>query len=173
MMEMKALLEEVSVNGTLIWYYYICPREVWLMVRHITPDESDDNIQWGRYLHEHSYEREKKEIKIGNIKLDLLQKEDGRIIIGEVKKSSKYLESARMQLLFYLSELKKIGINAEGKLIFPEEKKTIDVHLDESAEEELQRACANILELIAHPLPPPASKSHWCTNCAYAEFCWA
>ena len=40
------------VNGTLIWYYNICRREVWLMCRNIVPDQSDENIDYGRFMHE-------------------------------------------------------------------------------------------------------------------------
>ncbi|MBZ4665021.1 CRISPR-associated protein Cas4 [Mahella sp.] len=166
-------MEDVKINGTLIWYYYICPRETWLMARHLTPDEHDENIEWGRFLHEHSYERDKKEIAVGNIKIDLLKKDDGGLVIGEVKKSSKYLQSARMQLLFYLSELSKLGIKAEGQLMFPEEKKIIDVHLDQEAQAELDRACVAIADIVGAELPPQPARIHWCTNCAYAEMCWA
>lgn len=28
----------MEVTGTLIWYYYICKREVWLMFHQIAPD---------------------------------------------------------------------------------------------------------------------------------------
>ncbi|HDD45046.1 MAG TPA: Dna2/Cas4 domain-containing protein, partial [Candidatus Desulfofervidus auxilii] len=27
----------MSFPATLIWYYYICPREAWLMSRQLTP----------------------------------------------------------------------------------------------------------------------------------------
>jgi len=172
-MEDGLFVESVNINGTLIWYYYICPRETWLMARHITPDEHDENIEWGRFLHEHSYGRDDKEIAVGNIKIDLLEKENGDLVIGEVKKSSKYLQSAKMQLLFYLSELKKLGIEAEGRLMFPEERKNIEIHLDEEAQEELNCACKDIANIVESELPPQPVRIHWCTNCAYAEMCWA
>ncbi len=32
---------EIHVNGTLIWYYFICQREVWLMGHQLNPDEDN------------------------------------------------------------------------------------------------------------------------------------
>lgn len=39
---------DLPVNGTLIWYYTVCHRQVWLMARHLTPDEQDDNVVLGK-----------------------------------------------------------------------------------------------------------------------------
>jgi len=30
-----------EITGTLIWYYYICPREVWLMAHELNPNQED------------------------------------------------------------------------------------------------------------------------------------
>jgi CRISPR-associated exonuclease Cas4 len=57
--------EEFQVNGTLIWYYYICKRQVWLMAHALNPDPDDENIQQGRNIHEYSYPRDKKELNLG------------------------------------------------------------------------------------------------------------
>lgn len=50
----------MDVNGTLFWYYNICKREVWLMTHQIVPDQQNDNISFGRFLHETTYQRNKK-----------------------------------------------------------------------------------------------------------------
>ncbi|AKL94556.1 CRISPR-associated RecB-family exonuclease Cas4 [Clostridium aceticum] len=116
-------MEEIKITGTLIWYYYICKREVWLMSRQLTPDQEDSNIEIGRFFHEESYKKNKKEISLGNIVIDVIKKENGQLVVGEVKKTSKFKQSARMQLLFYLKQLKDLGIQASGSLMFPKEKK--------------------------------------------------
>ena len=47
----------LSVNGTMMWYYYICHRQVWLTAHHITPDSDDPNIQLvGTFLNKHTPE---------------------------------------------------------------------------------------------------------------------
>jgi CRISPR-associated exonuclease Cas4 len=161
------------VNGTLIWYFYICEREVWLMSRRIEPDQDKDALVIGRYLHENSYNRKKKEVDLGHIKLDVLRKEGKRLIIGEVKKSSRFQKSAEMQLAFYLRELKRLGIEAEGEILFPDEKKKCIVQLSPDIEKELETAIDKIETLIRQDIPPQAKTNPFCKRCAYQEFCWA
>jgi len=164
---------EVRVTGTLVWYYYICQREVWLMAHQLEPDSEDENLEYGRFLHQHAYKRDKKEISIGHAVFDLFRKEGNKLVIGEVKKSSRYLESARMQLLFYLRELKRMGVEAYGEIRIPEEKRIVRVELDSESEKELDRAEREILRIINLEKPPEAKKTHWCRSCAYRQFCWA
>lgn len=162
-----------SVNGTLIWYYYICKREVWLISRALEPDQEDENIVIGKFIHENSYSREKKELDFGNIKVDITDNKDGSIIVQEIKKSSKFIESARMQLLFYLYEIRKTGSDTKGILLIPEEKKREEVILDKESEEKLEKAIEDIKKIISMEKPPKAEKIKYCRNCAYSEMCWA
>ena len=164
---------DLHVTGTLVWYYYICPREVWLMGRQITPDEDDSNVELGRFIHEYRYGRDKKEINLGNIKLDIMRRDGKEIVIGEIKKSSHFIESAKMQLAFYLKELKQRGIEARGELFFPEEKRKERVDLTTELEEELNKVERDILRIIYAALPPAPEKNKWCRRCAYTEFCWS
>lgn len=161
------------VTGTLIWYYCICKREVWLMARRLTPDEDDVNIDIGRFIHQNTYSREKKEIDLGNAKLDLIHNENGELVVGEVKKSSRFLESAKTQLLFYLLQLKEMGIDARGELLIPAEKKRVQVELDATSEKEIQNIISEIENIVNDTSAPPPVKTKWCRNCAYSEFCWA
>lgn len=164
---------DLYVTGTLIWYYYICKREVWLMAHQINPDEDDSNLDLGRFIHEHSYQRDKKEISIGHIKLDILRHEKGRLVVGEVKKSSKFEKSATMQLAFYLLELKRAGVEAVGELMFPKEKKKIKLELDDTLIATLEDNKKEILKIVQQDAPQAPKKIVFCRNCAYAEFCWA
>ena len=161
------------VNGTLIWYYFICKREVWLMSRNIKSNQDDDNIKLGRFIHENTYKKNKKEIMIGNVKFDLLKKKKNCLIIGEIKKSSNYTISSEYQLLYYLRELKNAGFQSKGELLFPEEKKKIVVELTAEKESELEKIISEIEEIINQELPIPPVKNKFCHNCAYNEFCWA
>lgn len=165
---------EFNLTGTLIWYYFCCPREVWLMVHQINPDEDDANMDLGRFIHESTYDRDKqKEISIGHIKLDIVRQNKDGLVIGEVKKSSKYLRSARMQLAFYLRELKGRGIEAKGELLFPKEKRKEEVELTLELERELDVAGMAIENIARQDTPPLLQKISLCKNCAYKEFCWA
>jgi len=159
--------------GTLIWYYYICHREVWLMSRQLTPWQENPFIEIGRLISEESYKRERKEIHIENIVIDLLKTEGENIVIGEVKKSSRFEKSATMQLAYYLFRLKQLGIHATGKLLFPKEKKKIIVELTKEIEEELISTQKEIRSIIQMEIPPPAHKTKFCSKCGYQEFCWS
>jgi len=161
------------ITGTLIWYYFICKREVWLMSRQINPFQDNPFLDIGRYIQNTSYQREKKSIRIQNIEIDLIQKIDGKYVIAEVKKSSKFLESAKMQLVFYLSLLKRYGINTEGELLFPEERKRVKVMLDRKIQQKLDNAIKDIRHIISQNTPPPPIRVVWCKNCAYKDFCFA
>lgn len=165
--------QELHVSGTLVWYYYICPREAWLIGHQITPDQDDSNVSLGRFIQDYSYPRERKELEVGSSKMDVFKLDSGELLIGEIKKTSKYRQSARMQLAFYLSELKQRGVSARGELRFPKEKQREEVILDQETEEKLEFAKQEILRLLYLPQPPPPAKIKFCKNCAYAEFCWS
>lgn len=166
-------MDNIRVNGTLVWYYFICKREVWLMSHSLQPDQEEQNIEIGRFIHENSYSRNKKEISIGNIKVDILSKKDGYVLLGEMKKSSKHKKSAKMQLAYYLLELKRKGIEGQGSLMFPKEKKRIEVILNNELEEEIKGVEEDIRKIILEEKPPKQIKISLCKTCAYSEFCWA
>ncbi|SDZ02991.1 CRISPR-associated protein Cas4 [Tindallia californiensis] len=165
---------ETTITGTLIWYYYICSREVWLMAHQIAPEQDDPNVDMGRFIQEMAYARDKKEITLEQGNMDVIKKDkDGMLIVKEVKKSSKFIKSATMQLAHYLLGLEKIGIEAKGELAFPEERKKISVELDESLRKELRKTETAIQQLIMQPSPPKVEKIGYCRSCAYGYFCWA
>lgn len=166
-------MEEFEVTGTYIWYYYICRREIWLLAHCIESDQSDDNIRLGNFIHENSYIRESKEIVIGNNKFDIVSNRNGKIILGEIKKTSHYLKSAKMQLAFYLKQLKELGIEAEGEILFPEEKKKEKIKLSEDNIKELEQIEKEIQGIVKLEKIPEKEKTKYCRNCAYSEFCWS
>ncbi len=166
-------MQDFRVSGTYVWYYMVCKREVWLMSRAIVPDERHQSVDIGRFVHINVYAREKKEVEYGGMKFDLFKSKGGSVIIGEIKKSSRHMESAKMQLLFYLYELEKAGVHATGQLLVPEERLRVDVILDEESREKIISITDEITSLVETSLPPPPEKCPFCNSCAYAELCWA
>lgn len=166
-------MNDLNVNGTLVWYYFICKRELWLMAHNIVPDQDDINIEIGRFIHENSYARKKKELSIGNVKVDVLSKKDGYLMVGEIKKTSKYIESAKMQLAYYLLELKRHGLDGTGVLMFPKERKRIEISLNNELIKELEELEEDILRICYAPYPENPKKINFCRKCGYTEFCWA
>jgi CRISPR-associated exonuclease Cas4 len=162
-----------KVTGTLVWYYSICQRECWLMAHELNPYQENTLMELGRLVHEESYSREKKEFETAGLKIDILGKKDGRLLVGEIKKSDRFLESATMQLSFYLYRLKEMGIDAKGELLIPKSRKRIPVELSEQVRKKIIRTTSDIMNIIGQSFPPPAEKCRFCRNCAYREYCFA
>jgi len=141
------------------------------MAHELNPREDYDRLELGRLLHEESYKRDDKEIIIGDVRLDLIREEHGKILVGEVKKSSHFTLPAIMQVCFYLRQLKERGIDAEGQLLFPKERKKLKVELSDENERQLDAAISDIRLLMALPAPPPYVYGKFCAHCAYLEFC--
>lgn len=165
--------ELFKVIGSYVQAFFICTRQVWFMSRQVCPDEDNIFLQIGRLIQKQAYSRERKEVHIEHLALDMIKRGEKTLVIAEVKKTSKAIEAARMQLAFYLYELKNMGIEAEGELLFPEERKKEILILTPEWEGKVEKVKQEILELINQPLPPSPHRGRYCSKCAYAEFCWA
>ncbi|MEZ0344485.1 MAG: CRISPR-associated protein Cas4 [Caldimicrobium sp.] len=173
MNELKSYSKDVNINGNLVNAYFICKRKFWLYARQLNPSPNIDLLLLGRLISENTYSREKKEIFLDIIKIDLVKKLDQNIIVCEVKKSSKGLEAAKMQVAFYLLKLKERGINAKGEILIPKEKKIVPFELTDDIETLLVNSIKDMQNLTAQEIPPPVVKTSFCKNCAFVEFCYA
>lgn len=160
-----------EVTGSLMQSYSICKRQVWLMAHQIVPDQEHPYIEMGRLIDDISYDRDRKKINFENVVIDLVRNDNGSLLVGEVKKSSKALNSARLQLLFYLYKLKQSGVDAKGQLFFPEERKRVDVCLTSESEAEVVSAIKEIIDIVNMDKAPAFEKIPYCKNCGYKEFC--
>jgi CRISPR-associated exonuclease Cas4 len=158
------------ITGTLVWYYAICKREVWLMAHNIAPDEEHQALEIGRVVHESYYTRLRKEVEAEGMKIDVIEREGG--IIYEVKTSSKFLDATRLQLGYYLWRLERMGVKARGVIAVPREKRKIPVSLDDDLRSRVMSALREISSICSEPLPPPPVKIPFCRRCAYRDFCW-
>jgi CRISPR-associated exonuclease Cas4 len=163
---------DLNVTGTLMWYYHICHREVWMMARHIVPDQEHENVDIGRFLQETVYFRDRKEVAVGHLKFDIVKRKGNQLVVGEVKKTSKFEASARMQLALYLYELAQLGLDVSGELLFPKERKRVIVELTPELITKVEQAKRDILRIIYLDVPPPAERGKFCSKCAYGELCW-
>ena len=162
-----------EVTGTLVWYYAICPREAWLMAHEIEPERDFELLAEGRLNQEAHYKRATKELALPGMRLDQVRREGGKLIVSEVKKSSRFLPATRMQLGYYLWRLAEEGMEASGEILVPEERKREVMELTPELREKVERMVADIESLVQEPSPPPAVKIPFCKKCAYAEFCWS
>ncbi|MEZ0337228.1 MAG: CRISPR-associated protein Cas4 [Aquificaceae bacterium] len=162
--------EALKTNGIKINYLYVCERKLWLFDRGIQMEHSSDKVLLGKLLGEYSYPKEEtKEVLIDNlIKIDIVAQEE----IREVKYSNKLAYAHRMQLLYYLYYLKRLGVEKKGVINYPKMRKREEVELTPEAEKEVEEALVRVREVLSMEKPPKVVKKPYCTKCAYYEFCF-
>ncbi|NCQ53420.1 MAG: CRISPR-associated protein Cas4 [Caldisericum sp. CG2_30_36_11] len=162
-----------QITGVLLQSYKNCKRQAWLMAHQIVADQDNTYLALGRLIDEDSYKRNVKRVEMGNLIIDLVKTKRGEVLIGEVKKSSKSPEAAKLQLAYYLYFLKKNNVTSKGMLLFPKERKKIPVELSSELEKEVEQTIKEIQQIVQSEIPPSKEKNRFCNNCAYREFCWA
>ncbi len=169
-MQIEIDFEELKVNGIKVNYYFICPRKLWLFDRKITMEDKSDKVLRGALLHESSYKREKsKEVLIDNlISIDIVDS----LNIREVKYSDKIAEADKIQILYYLYYLKKLGINKKGIINYPKQRKREFIELTPEDEKKIEQALIEIDSILKQNKPPPIIDAPYCKKCAYFEFCF-
>jgi CRISPR-associated exonuclease Cas4 len=163
---------ELRTNGIKVNYYVVCQKKLWLYSHDIRMEPESDRVALGRLLHERTYrEQSRRELLIdGLIKIDLLESE-GKVL--EVKYSQRMKEAARLQILYYLYYLKRLGVTGlTGELRFPKERRREPVLLTEEAGRAVEDALREIRRIERLPVPPSVEFMPICRSCAYAELCW-
>jgi len=159
------------IRPYLVQAYLVCPREAWLEYHALHADQEHELLALGRLVHETSYKRLRKEIFVDRLlKIDLFR--EG--LVAEVKRSSRRDDTAELQLAYYLYYLKhQKGLDMEGILLFPKEKRTRKVRLTPEIEEKISRLLAEMRKLFSRREPPPPQRIKECRSCAFEEVCWA
>ena len=159
-----------TVNATIFYAYQVCPREAWLYFHHINPAQDHELLDLGRIVHEFSYKRDRKEIFVDNLlKIDLLRGE----LVAEVKRTSRHIRAARLQLAYYLYYLKnEKGLEFDGVLLFPKERKTEKVELTPELEGEVEGLMKEMMPVLKAEEPPRVKKIKHCKSCSFSELCW-
>lgn len=164
-------MSDLWFTGTQINYHFICKTKLWLFSHNITMEQESELVSLGKYIHETSYTRKRKEIQIGNIKVDYIKK--GEIIeIHDIKKSRKMESSHKWQLLYYLYYFNKNGIKAIGVLDYPllnKHQKILPKKEDFIQMEEIIKEVKQIITLKTYPEP---KRKKLCLKCSYYEFCF-
>ena len=159
-----------KVNATVFYSYKVCRRQAWLYYHGIYSDPDFELFVLGRLVHETSYKREKKEIVVDQlIKVDLVNDK----LVAEIKRSSRYIEAAKLQLAYYLYYLKrKKGMELDGILLFPKERKREKVVLTNELEKEIELLLREIGKVLKGGIPQ-AERIPYCDSCSFFYFCWA
>jgi len=158
------------ITGTMVAYYTYCPRRCWLFAHHLQMEQNSNYVEIGRFYHDEFHQRNKnrKEISMPGFKIDEVE---GKYII-ELKKSKSDIQAAKYQLLFYLYQLHKMGIDKIGILKFKENKGQQKIVLTNENKKEIENILSEINSLITGPVPPVV-KTKRCAKCSYYKFCFA
>ena len=163
-------MKKEDITGVMVQYYVICKRELWFYANQINMNYNNDDISIGNLIHEKSYSRENKEIRVDNMVFDYI-KNDGDLTIFEIKKSSKLTIGAKYQLYFYLYSFYKINPNIKGILVYPKERKREEICLNESIIDEMNDIFEGIIDVCNLNKPPIAEKMNYCKKCSFFELC--
>lgn len=159
----------MMLTGSIIGDYVYCKRKFYLISHGIMPDNDNEDVLIGRIIDEESYPREERDVLLGKNLIDYIGK-DGRI--HEIKKSSRFWESHRIQLLFYLHTYKLMyGKEIEGILDYPTEKKKILIKLDEKAEREITDLLKEMERILKDDIKPDLSPMYKCRKCSFLAIC--
>lgn len=164
----------MRVTASVVLSYVKCPREAWFISRDIIPDQNNPFIELGRFIHERYYQdMGERSVDLPGMKMDIIWREGKLMIVGEIKKSSKAIDAARAQLLYYLYALKKLGIRASGYVLIPKERKKIKIELTKKEIEFVENLLEEVEKTISMDIPPEVERKPICASCGYRELCWA
>lgn len=159
-----------TFTGTEVGYYFICRKKLWWFAHGVEMERESDRVRMGKLVHEESYQRRRKELKIDD-RIVLDWREDG--IIHEVKLTDKMEGAHEMQLLYYLYYLKLKGVEGLiGQIDYPKLRETKTVELTAEKELEIELALAEMQKIVESEQAPQVEWMKICGSCAYAELCW-
>jgi CRISPR-associated exonuclease Cas4 len=159
------------ITGTLIHYYTTCKREAWLFSRKISADQWDENILMGKALAEIK-EEQLHDFPFSNLKFDKIGKQRGHYMVTEYKKSMSNKEGAKMQLLFYMWQLKTSLKLKEINGMVVSGRTKILVRGDDANMELMENLIAEVSEFLSQPKPPPFVEIKFCKGCGYRNYCF-
>ena len=160
---------ELTYTGTQVNYYFVCMRKLWLFSRNLEMEHSSDRVLLGKLLHESSYPRKSKEIDLGPIKIDFIER---GCEVHDIKRSKRIEEAHVYQMLYYLYWLKARGIEAKGVIDYPLLRRKQAVDLTKEGEKDIERVLDGIKQTLSSPAPPVVEKKSYCKKCSYYELCW-
>lgn len=162
-------------NATLINYYHLCHRKMWLHANHIRMEHTSEAVAEGKQLHEQAYPQRAeryREIILDGSKIDFYDPYDK--VVHEMKKSDKMEHSHVAQVQFYLYLLHKNGIEgATGLIEYPKLRQTQTVRLEEEDVPMVEAWMQDIERIVESERCPNRIAKSKCRSCSYFDFCYA
>jgi len=166
---------EMLIGGTKVNYFIHCKTQLWLFSYYICMERESELVAIGKILESVFFREERLKNVMIDLKISLdFVKSDRRLVVKDVKKSSKFEKAHYYQMVYYLWYLKNIkGVpNVEGVITYPKEKRVVTVKLEKESEKEIEDMLEKIREILAKEKPPLPTYKKYCRKCAYFEFCF-
>jgi CRISPR-associated exonuclease Cas4 len=161
-------MNKFDLTGTLINSYVVCRRKAWLNSRKISPNKSNCFISMGSSLNKNRITQK----RIGNIELDEIEK-GKHIIVKEYKKTFSNIEASKMQLLFYMMNLKE-DMNLkkiDGYIISEETNEKLFLPFNSENEEKINGVIDEILIALNDNRIPKFTRTKLCDYCGHNMYC--
>lgn len=162
------------LTATLINYYHLCHRKMWLHANHIRMEHTSEAVAEGKQLHEHAYPQRAeryREITLDGSKIDFYDPYDK--VVHEIKKSDKLEHSHVAQVQFYLYLLRKNGVEgATGLIEYPKLRQTQTVTLPEEDVPMILGWIQDIERIVESDQCPGRIAKSKCRSCSYFDFCY-
>jgi len=176
MIDRAESLEEQHITGTMVAYYFICKRKLWLFAKGLNMENVSENanVVKGKLLHETRFQREQnREFTFDNIKIDFLVYGD-QVYVHEIKKSKKFENAHTWQLKFYIFSLRQKNVNCSGGVIhYPASMRKVEIEYEPEDDLKIREALGDIASLLKKDSLPPKTGKKICSKCAYFDFCFA
>jgi CRISPR-associated exonuclease Cas4 len=166
-------MEDNRIGGTLIAYYYICKRKMYLYANNIRFENYNDQVKIGKNTHENHFQYKTfKEVDFNGSKFDFLKVKD-EVIINEVKNSKALEDASIWQLKYYIYQLRNNGIDcSKGILHYPKIMRRLTVTFTEEDRRIIMETEKEIQKVINSELVPELKQKGYCKKCSYYEFCF-
>jgi CRISPR-associated exonuclease Cas4 len=175
----------MHITATLLNYYLLCHRKMWLHAHAIRMEHTSDVVYEGKLIGETTYPQRAErytEVEISveptipdgiglAAKIDFYDPYNG--VVHEVKKSAARERAHIAQVQFYMYVLRRNNIKAEyGIIEYPKLRQTERVELDRVGEIVLENWISDVSRIIECEQCPPLLPKSRCRSCSYFDFCW-
>ena len=162
----------MRVSGVQFHAYHVCKTQLWFLSHQLSMEDSSEDVQLGKLLHEEHYPRQAKNIPLERVKLDFVSTLDG-LEVWEIKKSPSLEYAHVWQLKYYLYLLSLQGIRVKrGVLAYPALRRAKSVYLTEEDIHLIEEKLTRIERIVEGPPPHPLWRPY-CKGCSYALLCWS
>lgn len=164
----------MTITATLLNYYHVCRRKMWLHAHGIRMEHTSDVVQEGKQIGEASYpQRPEKytELTLEGGKIDFYDAKNR--VVHEIKKSAAVKQAHIAQVKYYLYLLAQNGIeNATGVIEYPKLRRTETVTFNETDKVELESQLSDITQILKSKACPVRIQKSFCKKCSYFDLCW-